>query len=500
MEFDLLVVGGGINGAGVARDAAGRGVRTAVIDMGDFGGATSSASTKLIHGGLRYLEYYEFRLVAESLAERAVVLKLAPQLVAPLRFIMPHVPQLRPQWMIRIGLWMYDHIGGRHTLPDSEGVSLNSEGLGAGLKPELKRGFSYYDAWVDDARLVMLNIKSAAAHGATILPRQRLVSAVREDGGWRVTLEHALSGARSELRCRVLVNAGGPWVKQVVDASGGHIAAKVRLVKGSHIVVPRLHSGDHAYILQNTDKRVIFVIPFQQHWSLIGTTDLQVASAEAARDITPEETAYLIAAVNHYLAKPISEHDVVWSFSGVRPLYDDGQGDPAAVTRDYTLVLDDSDGSIALAIFGGKLTTYRKLGEAVLKKLAPWLAYRRGPWTDTESLPGGGFEPAERTKKFQELCAGFPQLPADLLADLFLRHGLDAAALLADAKSVADLGRHFGGSLYQREVEHFIRHEWAMTAEDVLWRRTKSGLRMTADERTAFSDWFTSAFAAEATV
>jgi len=490
-EFDLLIVGGGINGAGIARDAAGRGVKTVLIDQADFGGATSSASTKLIHGGLRYLEAYEFRLVRESLREREVVLRLAPHLVSPLRFVMPHVPSLRPAWMIRIGLWLYDHMGGRRILPGSAGVRLNGAGLGAGLKPELKRGFSYFDARVDDARLVILNLKSAGKQGARLLPRTRLLAARRANGHWHATLENALTGQQSEITARVLLNAAGPWVKNVIEHSGTEVTARARLVKGSHIVVPRVHPGEHAYLLQNTDKRVIFIIPYQDAWSLIGTTDIVIDDMARADSISAAETLYLLEAINCYLVKPVSESDVVWSYSGVRALYDDGHGDPAAITRDYTLVVDDRDGAVQLALFGGKLTTYRKLAETVLDKLSPWLTYQRGAWTAGEALPGGGFDPAARDAELQRLYGRHPQLPPALLSQMFQRHGLVVDAVLGKVQSIADLGRDFGGGLFQREAEYFIASEWAMTADDILWRRSKAGLRMSAEQRRQFADWLT---------
>lgn len=489
-DFDLLVVGGGINGAGIARDAAGRGVKTVLIDQGDFGGATSSASTKLVHGGLRYLEHYEFRLVAESLAEREVVLRLAPHLVAPLRFVMPHVPALRPAWMIRAGLWLYDHMGGQHILPGSKGVRLRGNLSGAGLKPEFTRGFSYFDAWVDDARLVILNLKSARHHGAVLMPRTRLLSAVRKDGYWHATLEDVETERRFELSARVLVNAAGPWVKQVVERTEGQVSAEVRLVKGSHIVVPRVHEGNHAYILQNTDKRVIFVIPYQKSYSLIGTTDIAIEAMSQAQSIAGDEIRYLLAAVNRYLAKGLTEADVVWSYTGVRPLYDDGNGDPAAITRDYTLVVDERDGVAQLAVFGGKLTTYRKLAEAVLDKLVPWLTYHRGSWTDREALPGGEFDASRRETELASILASYPQLPPEWIRDLFQRHGLCVRAVLEEARILADLGEDFGGGLYEREVDYCVAHEWAMSAEDLLWRRTKAGLHMTAAQRDHFVLWF----------
>ena len=489
-DFDLLIVGGGINGAGLARDAAGRGVRTALIDQADFGGATSSASTKLIHGGLRYLEYYQFRLVRESLREREVVLRLAPHLVSPLRFVMPHVPTLRPAWMIRIGLWLYDTMGGRRSLPGSQGLRLDGTGLGAGLKPGLNRGFSYFDARVDDARLVILNLKSAERHGTLLLPRTRLLAARREHGHWRATLEDVISGQQSEITARVLLNAAGPWVKDVIERSEAEVATNPRLVKGSHIVVPRVHPGEHAYILQNTDQRVIFIIPYQDSWSLIGTTDIAIDDMVQADGISAAETRYLLEAVNRYLLKPLGESDVVWSYSGVRALYDDGKGDPAAITRDYTLVVDDRDGAAQLAMFGGKLTTYRKLAETVLDKLSPWLDYRRPAWTDGEALPGGDFDPAQVDVEIGCVRALYPQLPWPLLKEMFLRHGLAVSEVLGDVQTLADLGRDFGGGLYQHEAEYFIAHEWAMAADDILWRRSKAGLRMSMAQREEFSTWF----------
>lgn len=489
--FELLIVGGGINGAGIARDAAGRGVRTLLVDKGDFGGATSSASTKLIHGGLRYLEHYEFRLVTESLAEREVMLRLAPHLVAPLRFVMPHVPTLRPAWMIRAGLWLYDHIGGRSSLPPSRGIALHSDGFGVGLKPELKRGFAYSDTRVDDARLVILNLRSAADQGATLLPRTRLVAARRKAGLWRATLASASAGQQQEVTARVLVNAAGPWVDRVLACTGGEMKnARVRLIKGSHIVVPRIHAGDHAYILQNSDRRIVFIIPFLDRWSLIGTTEVSVDSADAGWEIGGEETRYLIEAANRYLARPIAEADIVWSFAGIRPLYDDGTGDPAAITRDYTLSLDDREGAVQLAVFGGKLTTYRNLAETVMQRLEPWLQTARGPWTAKAPLPGGDFDPARREDALQRLCGSYPELPADVLVSLFSRHGTLTGSLLGDAQIPADLGRHFGGNLYRIEIDYLTQYEWATTAEDILWRRTKSGLAMTTAERVDFTVWF----------
>jgi len=488
-DYDLLIVGGGINGAGIARDAAGRGIRTLLVDQGDFGGATSSASTKLIHGGLRYLEHYEFRLVAESLAEREVMLRIAPHLVTPLRFVMPHVPTLRPAWMIRSGLWLYDHIGGARSLPESTGVRLAPDGFGAGLKPEFSRGFAYSDARTDDARLVIATLQSAAGHGATVLPRTRLSAARREGGKWHATLD--ATGSQRKITARVLVNAAGPWVDRVIASTGGAMKnAQVRLVKGSHIVVPRVHPGEHAYILQNTDQRIVFIIPYFDRWSLIGTTDVPMEQADQPWEISPAEIRYLIDAANRYLACPLTERDIVWSFAGIRPLYDDGRGDPAAITRDYTLKLDDRDGVVELAVFGGKLTTYRKLAEAVLERLSPWFKTTRGPWTSAEALPGGDFAPARRPEILRDLCGSYPRLPPELLGALFNRHGTLAPTVLGAACTLADLGRDFGGGLFQREVDYLVQNEWATNVEDILWRRTKTGLAMMPAQRAAFAEWF----------
>ncbi len=489
--FDLLIIGGGINGAGVARDAAGRGLRTALVEQNDFAGATSCASTKLIHGGLRYLEHFEFRLVAESLAEREVLLRLAPHLVAPQRFVMPHVAGgLRPGWMIRAGLWLYDHIGGTRSLAASTPVKLTTAGLGAGLKSGFVRGYSYSDARVDDARLVLSTIKSAQAHGATIFARTQLLSARRESAGWRATVQNRLSGEKSVLFARVLVNAAGPWVQQVMQRMQISPDTGLRLVKGSHIVVPRIHAGEHAYLLQNSDRRVIFIIPYQQHFSLIGTTDKAIEDVSQAWTISDEEMDYLLKAVNPYLARPLVPDDVVWSFSGVRPLDDDGKNNPATVTRDYRLALDVQQGIAQLSIFGGKLTTYRKLAEAVLAKLQPWLAASRGPWTDTEELPGGNVN-GSCAQAVTALRQQYPWAPETLLTQWFSRHGTLTRHMLGDAHNMDDLGESFGGHLYQREVAYFITEEWAFHAEDILWRRSKAGLHMSDEQKKNFDQWLT---------
>ena len=486
-SFDLLVVGGGINGAGIARDAAGRGLSVLLVEKDDLASATSSWSTKLIHGGLRYLEHYEFRLVGESLAEREVVLRIAPHIGEPLSFVLPHEPHLRPAWMIRAGLFLYDRLGGRMSLPRSFGVSLDDTRWGAGLQHRFRRGFVYADARVDDARLVLLTAMSARDHGADVRVRTRFVSARREGGLWRATIVGA--GGREEIAARAIVNAAGPWVADVLATTDAKPSnASVRHVKGSHIVVPRVHAEEHAYILQNSDNRIVFVIPYQERYSLIGTTDVPVDEYDAPR-ISDDETDYLIALANAYLEKPISRADVVWSYSGVRPLYDDGTSDPSAVTRDYVLKVDALDGPAGqdrapvLSIYGGKITTYRKLAEAALSELAAHFPAMKPAWTAAEALPGGDLPGGDRAAFLAALSARYPGIGVDLLRPIARRHGTFAAQVLGDAREPADLGEDFGAALTAREVDWMIEHEWARTGDDVLWRRTKCGLSMTAGQR-----------------
>jgi glycerol-3-phosphate dehydrogenase len=486
--YDLAIIGGGINGAGIARDAAGRGLSVLLVDMDDLASHTSSWSTKLIHGGLRYLEHYEFRLVAEALAEREVLLRAAPHIISPLQFVLPHEPHLRPAWMIRIGLFFYDHIGGRKTLPSSFGVDLRKTKWGAGLKDKFVRGFVYSDARVDDARLVVANAIAARELGADIRARTRLAAARRETGAWTVTLAGE-NGATTEVRARALVNATGPWVKEVLDQVSADAAeeagrANVRHVKGSHIVVPRVQPGEHAYILQNSDNRIVFVIPYQDKFSLIGTTDIPVEDFEHPQ-ISREEIEYLCAIANAYLAKPIAPADVVWNYSGVRPLYDDGSTDPSAVTRDYVLKLHAGDDGAAplLSIFGGKITTYRKLAEHALAELAPFFARMKPAWTSGRKLPGGNLPRGGVSACLRELGSQYPKLPADYLRALYHRHGDRVPRVLGAVKTTAELGEWLGDSLYPVEVDYLVAQEWARTAEDVLWRRTKCGLRMTPAER-----------------
>ena len=486
--YDLLVVGGGINGAGIARDAAGRGLSVVLVEKDDLASHTSSWSTKLIHGGLRYLEHYEFRLVGEALAEREVLLRAAPHIIEPLLFVLPHEPHLRPAWMIRAGLFLYDRLGGRMTLPKSFSVDLDGTGYGAGLKPRFHKGFVYADARVDDARLVVVNAIDARERGADIRVRTRLAAAHRDDGLWRATLIGP-DGTTSEVAARALVNAAGPWVRDVLtELADVPVEAQVRHVKGSHIVVPRVHPQPHAYILQNADNRIVFVIPYQERYSLIGTTDVPVERYEHPV-ISEEETYYLLTLANTYLERPLASGDIVWTYSGVRPLYDDGTSDPSAVTRDYVLKLDASHNGMkdgrapVLSVFGGKITTYRKLAEAALADLAPFFPAMKPAWTHAAPLPGGDLPNGDRAAWLGELAKRYPALPLELLRALAHRHGTRAVTVLGDAKTKADLGEDFGAGLTEREIAHLRSGEWAATTEDVLWRRTKCGLPMTRAER-----------------
>jgi len=461
-----------------------------LAEQDDLAAHTSSWSTKLIHGGLRYLEYFEFRLVTESLRERQVLLTAAPHIIEPLAFVLPHEAHLRPAWMIRLGLFLYDHLGGRMTLPKSFGVKLAGSRWGAGLQPRFKRGFVYADARVDDARLVVVNALDAQARDAEIRVRTRVSGARRDGGLWRATLQ-AQDGARTEVTARAIVNAAGPWVKHVLDSvSVAPTREQVRHVKGSHIVVPRVHPEEHAYILQNADKRIGFVIPYQDHYTLIGTTDIPVDEYERPK-ISEDEIDYLLELVNSYLATPLTRADVVWSYSGVRPLHDDGSSDPAAVTRDYVFKVDALNGepglgrAPVLSIFGGKITTYRKLAEAALAVLAPFFPGMKPGWTRDAPLPGGDLPNGDRNALFAQLCRQYPGLPAELLRGLARRHGSRAIRILGEAKTTSDMGQDFGAGLTAREIDYLMAEEWARSADDVLWRRTKCGLPMTLAQRNA---------------
>jgi len=484
-QVDLLVVGGGINGAGIARDAAGRGLSVLLVEKDDLGSHTSSASSKLIHGGLRYLEQYEFGLVAEALAEREVLLKIAAHLVRPARFIMPHVPQLRPRWMIRTGLFLYDHLGRRTRLPGSHAVRLDRSPYSAGLKPEYRHGFIYSDCCVDDARLVVANARDAVARGAKFLPRTECVGATREGDLWRAQL-HGREG-ELEVTARAIVNAAGPWVKAVLNERLRQPSRdKVRLVKGSHIVVPRLYEGDHAFILQNDDRRVVFMIPYEERYTLIGTTDVPLDGDPSRPEASAAEVEYLCRAASRYLRRAVSTSDVVWRYAGVRPLYDDGSTNLSAVTRDYVLRLDsDQAAAPVLSVFGGKITTYRRLAEHAIEKFAPWFPGMGPAWTADAPLPGATLPGGNAARFEQRLTQRYPRLPQPLLQALARRHGALAFAVLGNAASVAELGEPFGAELYAREIDYLIEHEWAASAEDILWRRTKSGLHLDPGQRGA---------------
>jgi len=473
VTYDLLVIGGGINGAGIARDAAGRGLATLLVERDDLASATSSASSKLIHGGLRYLEHYEFRLVREALAEREILLRVAGHLAWPTRFVVPHVPGLRPRWMIRLGLFLYDHLARRSMLPTSQAIRLDAAPYAPALQPRLKHGFVYSDCRVDDSRLVIANAVDAARRGARILVRTQCIAARRMNGMWQAKLSNG-----EEVQARAVVNAAGPWVKEVLNQRLGQPSRDaVRLVKGSHIVVPRLYDGDHAFILQNNDGRVAFIIPYEERFTLIGTTDVPVERPERGLAPSEDEVRYLCSAASRYLARAVDPHSVVWRYAGVRPLYDDGTTDPSAVTRDYTLRVDAEGGAPVLSIFGGKITTYRSLAEQALEKLAAYFPALRARWTASTPLPGSAF--SSRTEARQAIFDRYRDLPEPVLRGVFRRHGAEAREVLGDGNT----GEHYGAGLTERELRFFLEREWAASAEDVLWRRTKCGLHMSEGER-----------------
>ncbi len=478
--FDLLVVGGGINGAGIARDAAGRGLRVLLVERDDLAGHTSSWSSKLIHGGLRYLEHHEFRLVREALIEREVLLRAAPHIIRPLTFVLPHSADQRPAWMIRLGLFLYDHLGGRQILEGSTAVRLGGAGpMGSPLQPEIARGFTYSDCRVDDSRLVVLNAMDAVERGATVLTRTTCRSARRNGAAWDAEIVGA-DGTVRHIRARALVNAAGPWVSHFLEEGlGVATRSRVRLVKGSHIVVPRLYPGDHAYILQNDDKRIVFVIPYQDRLSLIGTTDVAFDGDPASVRISDEETDYLCRVVDRYFRNPIAPADVVWAYAGVRPLYDDASANVSAVTRDYVFDLDAGpDRAPLLSVFGGKLTTYRRLAEHALEKLRPVMGFTAGAWTGPAHLPGGDIEGADLDGFLARLKASRPWLPPALAERYGRAYGTRVERLLDGAQSIADLGQDLGDGVFEAEIAYLVSHEWACTAEDILWRRSKLGLQV----------------------
>ena len=502
---DLLVIGGGVNGAGIARDAAGRGLSVVLAEKDDLAAATSSASTKLFHGGLRYLEYFEFRLVREALREREVLLRNMPHIAWPMRFVLPRhgamrfdaetpmsrllgyvMPWLRgrrPGWLIRAGLFLYDHMGARHLLPATASLRLADTPEGAPLRPEFERAFEYSDCWVDDSRLVVLNARDAAARGARIWTPSPVVAARVRDGIWHVELERA--GRRQSIRARALVNAAGPWVGQVLQgALGLQSPARLRLVRGSHIVTRRLFDHEKAYFLQGSDGRIVFALPYERDFTLIGTTEAGHESPDAPALCTEEERDYLCAFVSRYFRQKVGAEDVIWSFAGVRPLYDDGARSDTAATRDYVLRLDASAGAPVLHVFGGKITTYRRLAEAALAQIGKVLPVG-GDWTARAPLPGGDFPVDGVAAQVADLRARFPFLGEGWAWRLVRAYGTDAAVMLDAARRAEDLGRDFGATLTEAELRWMAEREFALTGEDALWRRSKLGLRLDSAQREA---------------
>ncbi len=490
-QCDLLVVGGGINGAGIARDAAGRGLDVVLCEQADLANYTSSASTKLIHGGLRYLEHREFALVRKALREREVLLSIAPHIIWPLRFVLPHVRQLRPAWMIRIGLFLYDHLGGRRSLPASEGLRLGTHPAGEPLQAGFQKGFAYSDCWVQDARLVVLNAMDAAERGAVVLPRTRCTAAQRGERSWTATLQSTQDGRERRIRARAVVNAAGPWASRFLgDRLGVQSAYDVQLVKGSHIVVPRLYTHDHAYIFQHTDGRIVFAIPYEREFTLIGTTDLAYEGDPAEAAATANEVQYLCDAVNAYFSKPVRPDDVVSTYAGVRPLYDEERGgDASALSRDYALQLDTEGGAPVLSVLGGKLTTYRTLAREAVRLLSGPLGCDVADWTGSAPLPGGDFANADFASFLAGVQRRYPWLPEAMAERLAHAYGTRIDRILGAEHGTAHLGEHFGADLYEAELRYLSEHEWAMTAEDVLWRRTKLGLVLDESESGRVGSW-----------
>jgi glycerol-3-phosphate dehydrogenase len=471
-SFDLIVIGGGINGVGIARDAIGRGLSVLLCEKDDLAQGTSSRSGKLVHGGLRYLEYYEFRLVREALIEREVLLNAAPHIIWPMRFVLPHSPDQRPAWMIRIGLFLYDHLGGRKKLPPTRSLDLTTAPEGRPLRKNFRRGFEYSDCWVDDSRLVMLNALDLQQRGGAIRLRTPLVAARREGDGWTVELQDAATGLPLGARAKALVNAAGPWVEEILRRTGRNAENRVRLIKGSHIILRKFWEGEQAYFLQNVDKRLIFVNPYEGDLCLIGTTDIPFDGKAEDVAIAPDE---------------------VHAFSGVRPLYDDKAANPSAVTRDYVFDVDAPGGGAALlSVFGGKITTYRKLAEHALEKLKPFFPSIGAAWTEKAFLPGGDMPGADFAALLVDIARRYPWLPAPVATGYGRRYGTRAHELLHGAAALADLGRRFGGTFYEREARFLIAQEWATTAEDILTRRTKHGLHLSASERAGFEAWLAS--------
>ena len=491
-DYDLLVIGGGINGCGIARDAAGRGLSVGLFEMGDLAQATSSGSTKLFHGGLRYLEYYEFRLVREALIEREKLLKAMPHISWPMRFVLPHHKGLRPAWLLRLGLFIYDHLGGRKILPATKTLKFNEDVSGVALKKNLTKGFEYSDCWIDDARLVLLNARDAQANGADINTRTKVIKAERQNGLWVVEVQDVITHEKRTHTSKTLVNCGGPWVAQILNEK---LALKsehgVRLVRGSHIVTRKLFNHDRSYIFQQGDGRIIFAIPYEDDYTLIGTTDVDHEDPSIEPKCSEEEQSYLLQAASEYFEDPLTKDDVVWTFSGVRPLYDDQASSATEATRDYVLKVDDVNGQAPiLNVFGGKITTYRRLAESALEALEqyhPSIAKRQ--WTAEKALPGGEFLLSDIPDLKKRLATRYPFLSAKTRDRMFRTYGLDSFEILGSATCKADLGNAFGAGLYEAEVIWQISNEWACTVEDVIWRRTKLGLRLSNAQISALKDY-----------
>jgi len=488
---DLMIVGGGINGTGIARDAAGRGLKVVLCEQDDLANHTSSASTKLIHGGLRYLEYYEFRLVREALIEREVLLNAAPHIIWPLRFILPHSPEQRPAWLIRLGLFLYDHLGGRKKLPGSSSLDMEVDPAAVPLKPGVTTAFSYADCWVEDARLVVLNAKDAAERGAEILTRTRCTEAKRMNGLWQVTLASNRGAPVRKITARALINAAGPWVSSFIkDRLQQQSDSSVRLVKGSHIVVTKLFDHENPYIFQNADGRIVFAIPYERDYTLIGTTDQEYRGDPSDIQIDDDEIDYLLTSVNRYLKKEVSREEIVWTYAGARPLYDDAEGSASAVTRDYVFDLDaPQDDAPLLSIFGGKLTTYRKLAEHAMEKLQPVMGFKGRPWTAGKALPGGDIENGDFEAFLNHVQKKWNWLSPHLARRYARAYGARIEQLIGAANGLGELGEHLGDDLYEAEVGYLMREEWALTEEDILWRRSKLGLHVSDETAARLRAW-----------
>lgn len=490
MDYDLLIIGGGINGTAIARDAAGRGLSVLLCERDDLAGHTSSSSTKLIHGGLRYLEYYEFNLVRHALKEREVMLRAAPHIIWPMRFVLPYDKGLRPAWMLRTGLFLYDHIGGREMLPGSKSLKLDKAPHKGVLESRFTTGFEYSDCWVDDARLVVLYALDASNRGADIRTRTEVLSIDTIDGGYSAEIKQ--NGKTETITAKGVVNAAGPWV----DAVLGKIKTtaneqSLRLVTGSHIITKKLFDGDHAYLFQNADNRVIFAIPYEHNYTLIGTTDKPYNLSDGPVKISREEIVYLCEAASEYFQNDITPEDVVWDYAGVRPLYDDKAADASAVTRDYVLNVEEFAGKAPfLSVYGGKITTSRMLGEKAMHELEKYYDYLTGDWTESALLPGGDLINSDFELFYNDMHKRYRALNTDLLRRLCHAYGTRITLLLGDGTHQPELGRHFGAGLYELEAKFLINHEWATSAEDIMWRRSKLGLHMSEDERSAFIDWF----------